>query len=431
MTGVRKPHGVMSVGSEKLATPLRLNRDFTLLWTGQVISGFGTRIRDVAMPLLVLAVTGSPAKAGIVGFAGTLPSLLLAIPAGAIVDRLDKKKLLIACDIVRFAAFASLAVALAAGFLSFALIILVEFIDDVGYVLFMVAERSALPSVVDDHQLSPALARNQARDYAAFLAGQPVGALLFAAGRSVPFVANAISYAVSVFTLSFLRTDLSGSRSASRRRIVSEAKEGIAFYWREPFLRTSALLVASSGFVLNGLYLVVIVLAKQRGASPQALALMFVFLGCGGVLGAAAASRFAERVSPGRIIIGALAGISLLLPLLVIVPGKLAPGFIYGGMFFLFPTWNAVIGSHQLRVTPQELRGRVQGVAALFSLGPVPFAYLLIGVLLQAYGTTTAILVLLAIMIAATLTAAFSRGLGRFQRETAVNLQADAAVEAD
>ena len=95
---------------------LRRNGEFVLLWGGiQALSGLGSQISQIAFPLLVLAVTGSPAKAGIVGFAQQLPIALLALPAGALADHLNRKRLMIACDAIRAVALLSIPIALATG----------------------------------------------------------------------------------------------------------------------------------------------------------------------------------------------------------------------------------------------------------------------------------------------------------------------------
>jgi MFS family permease len=151
--------------------PLRRNPDFNLLWGGQVVSDLGARISGLAFPLLVLATTGSPAKAGIVAFAGSLPLLLLTVPAGALVDRWDRKRVMIIADSARCIALTSIVVALALDALTFAQIVLVALTEGVGFVFFNIAERSALSRVVPSHQLPGALARYQAREYGALLAG--------------------------------------------------------------------------------------------------------------------------------------------------------------------------------------------------------------------------------------------------------------------
>jgi MFS family permease len=377
---------------------LWLNRDFTLLWLGQVLSDVGGRVSGIAFPLLVLTTTGSPARAGIVGAAGTLPLLVLTLPAGALVDRWDRKRLMVVADSVRCAALTSIAVALTLGALSFAHILVVAFAEGAGFVFFSVGERSALPSIVPDHQLEAALARNQARDYAATLGGTPLGGALYGLGRVLPFFFDAISYLVSVITLLLIRgsfrTGVDASTPPQPERLPDEMRHGLTWFWRQPFIRTTGLLAMGSDFVLNALYLVVIVLARERGASPQLVGAMFVFLGAGGTLGSLAAGWLAQRLPVRLIAVAAPGVVALLSPLLVIVPGRVTPGLIYGGMFFVFPAWNAAVGSLRLRLTPDEMQGRVASVATVLSLGPVFLASLAGGFLLEAAGTTPTALVL-------------------------------------
>jgi MFS family permease len=398
--------------------PLRRNRDFNLLWTGQVASDLGTRVADIAFPLLVLATTGSPAKAGVVGFAWTLPLFLLTLPAGALVDRVDRKRLMILCDGVRCLAFASLVVAILLHGVSFAHIVAVALVEGTGYVFFSVAERSALRQVVADEQLADALARNQAREYTALLGGQPLGGVLFSVGRSVPFLVNAASYFLSVWTLALVRAEFQKERGAPRGRVLTEVKEGLTWFWRQPFIRTTSLLVTGSDFTLNALYLVVIVIARERGASSALIGLMFAFLGIGGMVGTLIAPRLARRMRTKVVVVATMWLTAALLPLLIVIPGEVTPGAIYGAMFLLHPTWNAVVGAYRLRMTPDGMQGRVQSVATLLSLGSVPFASLLAGFLLEAVGSTPTVLALFGVMVVVAVVAVTNGAIRRAPERT-------------
>ena len=345
----------------------------------------------------MLAHTHSPAKAGIAEFASALPLFVLTLPAGALVDRWNRKRLLIVCDAIRCVAYLTLAVAIAAGRISFAHILVVVFVDGCGYVFFGVAERSALRHVVADEHLPAALARNQARDYEALLGGPPLGGLLYSVGRLAPFLFDAVSYAVSVVSLSLLCARLQGEREPARLDLVREVREGLAWFWREPFIRTTSLLVTGSDFVANALWLVVIVLARERGASAALVGALFGFLGVGGLLGAFLAPRLARRLSRRAVVVAMMWLQAVLVPLLFL-PGAVTAGVVYGAMFLLHPTWNAVVGGYRIRATPDELLGRVQSVATLMSLGSVPFAFLFVGFLLQDFGTTPTVLLFTGVM---------------------------------
>lgn len=392
--------------------PLRRNRDFNLLWSGQVISDLGGRISGIAFPLLVLATTGSPAKAGVVAAAGSLPLLVLTLPAGALVDRWDRKRVMIVADGARCLALTSIVVALTFDALTFAQIVFVALVDGTGFVFFNVAERSALRRVVPDHQLSAALARNQTREYAALLAGTPLGGVLFGVGRLVPFLFDAVSYFVSVVSVLLIRTSFRRVPvSTERPRLLTDMRAGLGWFWRQPFIRTTSLLVTGSDFTLNALFLVVIVLAQERGASSALIGAMFVFLGVGGMLGSLVAPWLARRLGMRAIVVATQWTIAALVPLLVVLPGRVTPGVIYGAMFFLHPTWNATVGAYRLRLAPDEMQGRVSSIATMLSLGPVPVAALVAGFLLEGAGSTPTVLVLFAVMVVVAMAAFASRAV--------------------
>src|SRR5207248_5349483 len=158
--------------------PLGRNRDFLLLWTGQAVSVFGTRVAAIAYPLLVLSLTHSPAKVGLVSFANWIPAVLFGLPAGALVDRWDRRRVMIWCDLGRAAALASIVVALDAGVLTYPQVLAVAFCDRALGLLFGPAEVSALRHVVAPTQLARAIARNESREYSALLVGTPAGGAL-------------------------------------------------------------------------------------------------------------------------------------------------------------------------------------------------------------------------------------------------------------
>ena len=161
---------------------LRRNRDFMLLWSGQAASGLGSQISLVAYPLLVLAITGSPAKAGVVGFAKALPVVLFALPAGMLADRVNRKRLMVTSDGVRAFALASIPIALLLGSAPFGLIVAVAFIDGAGFTVSWVTERGALRQLIAPEHLGEAVARNESRIFGAMLAGPPLEACCSASG---------------------------------------------------------------------------------------------------------------------------------------------------------------------------------------------------------------------------------------------------------
>src|SRR5579884_3586265 len=172
-----------------MVTRLRENRDFRLLWGGEALSQLGSQISMVAFPLLVLALTGSAAKAGVVGLAKWLPLLVMALPAGMLADRFDRKRLMVGSDVIRALLLASIPVALVLGTPSFLQVAAVAFLDGCLFTLRYVCERGALAHVVPREQVPHAVAQNEARTFAASIAGPPLGGFLFAVAQALPFAA--------------------------------------------------------------------------------------------------------------------------------------------------------------------------------------------------------------------------------------------------
>ena len=394
-----------------MTTPLRRNRDFQLLWIGQTLSALGSRVSALAFPLLVFVTTGSPAKAGIVVFAGTLPLLLFTLPAGVIVDRLDRKRVMIACDTARALALGSIPIAIGFDRLTFAHVVAVAAIDGIGYVFFDVADRAALRHVVPFEQLPAAVSQIQAREYAALLVGKPLGGLLFGLGRTLPFVFEAISYAVSVVTVLLIRPRLQEPRVEPRRHLLAEVAEGVSWLARHRILRTTSLLGAVNDAVINALFLVIIVEAASRGGSSLEIGTALAFIGVGGLVGAALSTRIAPRLSIRGAVAGSLAIVAGLLPLLAIAPHPLLLGAVYGAMFVPFPTWNAVVGAYQLAVVPDRLQARVASVRTLLNFGTVPFSALAVGFALDRTSATAILVVFSVAMAAVAVLAATSRTL--------------------
>jgi MFS family permease len=392
------------------APPLRRNRDFNLLWGGQVLSALGAEVSAIAFPLLVLALTHSPARAGIAGFAEMVPMGVLRLPAGALVDRWDRKRTMVLADAARCLALTSVAVALAVDSVSFAQIVVVALVDGTGAAFFSVAERAALRNVVPDRQLEAAMVRNQAREFGALLGGQPLGGVLFGLGRLVPFLFDAASYLVSVISLLLVRTPFQADREARRARLLADVREGLRWFWRQPFVRTTSLLSMGNDLVLNSLYLVVIVLARERGASAALVGAMFVFLGVGGIVGTLLASRLVRLLSVRAIVVASQWLVVVLMPFLF-VPGELTPGIVFGAMFLLHPTWSATVSTFRLRAAPDELQGRVTSISGTLSFVTRSLGYLGAGILLQAFGSTPTAWALLGCALVVALAASASRAV--------------------
>jgi MFS family permease len=395
-------------------TPLWRNRDFTLLWASQVVSTVGTRITSVAYPLLVLLLTGSPTLAGVVGFAQTLPFLLLYLPGGAWVDRWDRRRTMVVCELGRVVALGSVAVTAIAGgvhAVSVWQLAAVAFVEGSLFVLFDLAEGAALPRLVTPDQVPTAVAWNQARTQGADLVGQPAGGLLFAVAPALPFAVDAISYLLSGGAIAAIRTRLQGERTETPDRLRSRIAEGVRFVRRSAYLRETVLIVGWMNLVFNGAFLALIVRAKDVGGSPGQIGFMLAAYGAGGVLGALTAPTLHKRV-PGRTLLVGIAWIWAATAVALAVPtslvGLAAVVFVtnlFGGPF------NVVITARMYELIPDDLLGRVRSVIKIVAWGTIPVGTLLGGVLADGLGARTALLALGLGMIPIAIVATLSPGM--------------------
>src|SRR3954470_17286136 len=207
----------------------RLSGDFRRYWIGEALSNVATRTSTIAYPLLALSLTGSPALAGFVGFARLLPYFLFSLPVGALVDRLDRRRLMIACDISAFVPPVALALVLVSGKLVYAELVVLAAVQGICAMVFRIAEVGAVRHLVEDDDLPTAVAQNVARDSAAWLAGPPLGGLLYAISRFLPFVVDAASFFASAVALHSIKRPFNEERARSSTRprvILGEIREG-------------------------------------------------------------------------------------------------------------------------------------------------------------------------------------------------------------
>jgi MFS family permease len=392
-----------------VTTPLRRNRDFNILWGGQLVSTIGSEVSALAFPLLVLALTHSPAKAGIVGFANALPNLFWYLPAGALVDRLDRKRIMLVADAVRASALASVAIALATHGLTFAQIVTVAFVEGTFGVFFRVAETAALPQVVPKEQLTQAIAQNQARQQGAGVVSQPLGGFLFSLGRVVPFAFDAISYAASFVSLLFVRPAFQEAREHADRNLRAEIAEGVRWLWQQRFLRTTMLLVAGTNFGHAALLLAMIVRARNLGASSTLIGTMFALVSAGALVGAAAAPWVQRSVRPSFLIIGSVWLWAVMTYAMFFVHETLVLGVLFGAQAVAGPPFNVVIGTYRYTLVPDRLLGRVQSAGSLATWGSIPLGSLAAGYLTQSLGARATFVVLGGVFTAVALTAVCAR----------------------
>jgi MFS family permease len=376
--------------AERELVPLRRNRDFVLLQIGQALSTVGSEASGIAYTLLVLALTGSPAKAGLASFARLVPYALFALPAGVASDRFNRKWLMIWADIVRVLALGSLGVSAATGHVTFFQILIVAFVEGTMFVIFNIAEIGAVRSVVPALQLQRAFATEQARMSTVYLAGPPLGGALFGLARSLPFLVDAVSYAFSTGTLLAMRTPFQEEREERETAgLLTQIKEGLAWLWGHAFLRTCALLFVGGNFLFGALELILIVAAKRQGYSPAVIGGLVSATGAFSLLGSIAAPRFL-RLLPMRTVLVLAAWLSLGIVAFVIEPNVIVLVAGTAPLIFFNPTVNAMVIGYRVAIVPDRLQGRVNSVARSLALLAFPLGPVAAGLLLASYSVQVA-----------------------------------------
>jgi len=341
--------------------PLSRNRGYRVLWTSQALSQVGSSASLIAFPLLVLAVTGSAVASGLVLGADAAAQLLAGLPAGALADRWDRKKIMLCCEAAQAVAVATLVCALWLGVASIAHLVGVAMVMGVCRALFEPAEDACLPRIVPDEQLPTAVAMNAARSSLGQMSGTALGGWLFAVGRLAPFVADLVSHVAAVLALLWLRVPPRERRTGATPNLRHEIGEGLRWVWRRPEIRVTALCAIALNLFFHAYYLVIIVLARSRGVPAAEIGVMAAMLGAGGVLGAVIAPYLHQRMRPHVSIMVVFWVVTALTPLAIVVENGYLMGVLFAAMALLAPTANTTINTHQLLLTPDELRGRLTG----------------------------------------------------------------------
>jgi len=388
--------------SDRRRFPLWHNRDYLLLWFGQTISSIGSGVSELAFPLLVLALTHSPAQAGFASALRTLPYFIFTLPGGALIDRWNRKRVMILCDAGRAISMVSIPVALVFGHLTLVQLYIVSLLEGSLYVFFDLAETASLPRVVPKEQLPAAISQNQVTFGITNLLGPPLGGVLYTIGRAVPFLVDAISYLVSVISLLFIKTKFQMERVVAKRKLRTEIVEGMKWLWRQPLLRVMAFLNSGWSSLGFGFSLMVIVLAQGQHLSPPFIGTLFAIGGVSSILGASIAPLIQKRLRYGQAIIGLWWLYVLVWLLVALVHTPIALGAIVACFFLVDSIYNIVQFSYRLALIPDELQGRVNSAFRLISYSLRPVGIALTGVLMQSIGIMqTAIVFAMVLLILA------------------------------
>jgi predicted MFS family arabinose efflux permease len=379
------------------------NRDYLLLWGGQTLSDIGGAVSELAFPLLVLLVTHSPAQAGFVAALRALPALFMTLPAGALVDRWDRRRIMLVCDSGRALSLASIPVASAFGLLTVWQLYVAACLEGALMVVFQLAKTAAVAQVVASSQYSDAVAQDEVVEGVTALVGPSLSGALYTLGAMVPFLTDAVSYIVSLVTLALIRTPFQADRAPTTQHLWTDIASGVRWVWRQPFILTMTLMMGAGALVNPSATLITIILAQRAGAPAWAIGLIFAAGGVGAIAGSWVASRFTHRLTVGQSILVSRWYFALSWPFYALTPVPAALGALDFGAGFVDPIEDIPYFSHRLRLIPDALKGRVISVCRLAPGVMRPLGLALTGFLIQRIGIFPTIWLLWAWLMVATM----------------------------
>ena len=367
-----------------------LGAAFWRLWTSSALSNLADGIVKVSLPLVGIRFTDSPTLIAGLAFVLTLPWLLFALPAGALADRLDRRRIMLGANTVRAVTLGVLALTLSTDVGSIWVLYAVAACLGTVETLYDTAAQSILPQVVPRDRLSRANGRLFAAEITAneFI-GPPVGGFLILAGAVTAFATPAGLWAVAIGALLLVPGPYRVER-VERTSLRADVAEGLRFLWGHRLLRTLAAMVGTFNFASNAAWAVLVLYAVGPGSavglSEPAFGALLATSAAGMLAGSLVAERVEQRLGRSRALLAATVGCSLL----VAGPALTSNAVLIGTAFFVSGTcsgvWNVITVSLRQRVTPDRLLGRLNSGYRLVAWGSRPFGALAGGVLAQAFG---------------------------------------------
>jgi len=378
---------------DPIVEPLARNRDFKVLLSSQGISSLGDGVNFTALPLLVLALTGSGFAMGIVGTLQTSPDLFVGMVAGALADRNDRKRMMFLADLGRAALTALIPISVAVGGPTMGVILLVAAPMSILRSFFLAGYTASMPTLVGRSLVGRANSYFEAVYSMGYIIGPAVAGVLAATIGPGPTLAiDALSYVASAVGLAFVRRNLRAPVDRPRERLVTEIREGIDYIVTNPVLRCAILFWGATSILLAPLVLALTVhVTRDLGYTPFILGLILAAYGTGTVTGSLMSARRIGRGRVAEVMIGGnlVLGMSLVVVAFAVeIPVLLAVAAVAGVAQSMILVMYITL---RTAYSPDELLGRIGSTARTVSLGLQPIGLLIGGALIDATSGSTTI----------------------------------------
>ena len=352
----------------------KLSLDFWKLWSGQATSALGTSFTGFALPLLVYNLTGSAVNLAIATASFFVPYLLFGLLIGAWADRTDRKKLMIAADVVRALTVGSVPVLAAMDSLSVWWIYAVLFINSTVGIAFDAAKFAAVPSLVSRDDLVTANGRIQASYSAASILGPLIGgALLLVVPLYDLLYLDALSYILSVGSLLLIKKSFNAPGKQRGTSIRQDIVEGLRYVWAHPVLRNISIMMALVNFAGTTIHAQRVLFAKERlGADDSQVALIAAAGSVGVIVLSLVAGKLRKRYAFSKVALGALILNGLLTIVLAFTPIYWAALPVWAAMSGLGILFNINTNSLRQAIAPTEMLGRVVTIAGVLAWSANP-----------------------------------------------------------
>jgi MFS family permease len=385
-------------------------RSFRLLWIGETISQVGNAMAVVGVPLVaVLLLHAGVFAVSLLTASAWLPWLVIGLPAGAWVDRLPARPVMITCDLASALLYASVPVTAWAGVLTTGLLVVVQFLAGVASVLFMTAYQVYLPSVVSTSELIEGNTRMQGSASAAAFAGPGLaGVVAQVLGAVTALLGNAISFLVSAACLLGATPVTAHQPPATpgaprRQNLRTEITDGIRLVFGDPYLRQLSLFWSAANLALTGYTaLVVIFLVRVIGLSAGSVGLLTAVPGAGGILGALLARRITARYGTARgLLVATWAALPFALLIPLTGPGPRLAWYIAGVLvaYTGIAVGNIIIAAFRQAYSPPGMCGRVTATMRVIIFATSPVGALAGGGLASWLGIRSALWILLGLAV--------------------------------
>ena len=369
------------------------NRDYLLLWLGQAVSSLGTGISQLALSLLILTLPShSPAAAGFALALGQLPFVLFGLPAGALLDRWDRKRVMIICTIGLTLCLGSIPLALFMGDLTLLQLYIVSFLSGTLTVFYQLAEVASLTWLVSKTHLTTAVAQNEVVYSTVSLISPSVSTLLFKLGQMFPFIADTVSYLILLVSLFNIRSELQDKRDKqTSHHLFREVQEGVYFLLSHPVLRPLILLTAYLYVLVFGSVLIVLVIAQQHAIPTVITGLILLAGGVGNLCGTAIYTLLQRRLRFGWMLSGMVVLFLFLWPLYSFAISPIMLALVGASIALTDSVYSIQAASYRLATVPDALQSRTGSVVRLILFGSLALGQAIIGLLLQRFGVIVTI----------------------------------------